>query len=59
MLKGITYIVRPFMQPVYRPRIVFFSSSGSTLHSRHREGEKARLKGMGWGAHHVAMEALT
>ena len=30
MEKGITYIVRPFMQPVYRPVIVSLSSSGAT-----------------------------
>ena len=29
MLKGITYAVRPFMQPVKRPFRVFFMSAGS------------------------------
>ena len=30
MEKGITYIVRPFMQPRYRSVMVSFSSAGST-----------------------------
>ena len=29
MTNGITYIVRPFMQPAYSPRIRSFISSGS------------------------------
>ena len=29
MTKGMTYIVRPFMQPAYSPRMMPFISSGS------------------------------
>ena len=34
MENGITYIVLPFMQPLYNSVMVFFSSSGSTVIGR-------------------------